>query len=277
MNEIVFNTGETATELKKEYNPEGSLMRRIQLRLLDMLIYFDKACKEIGVNYRIDSGIVLGAVRHGGFIPWDDDIDVAIDNFSEYKRLCDYLKKHPHPQYVLQDDSTDKGHFKYWSTLRDLNSEYIHLEKGDDELDRMLQYRGLQIDIFPLEAGIIRPLYLRYAELNRREKWAMLEYNFNKVKIIHSVRKYICNPILRCISRLLGNKNFYMYSYGMSFKYRYIHKNILLPYQPILFEGREFPGPAKPVEYCKVLYGNYLDLPPKEERNNHNVTYRIWD
>ena len=79
MADLIFNTGETPEDLKQEYNPEGSLKRRIQTRLLDMLIYFDKVCKEIGVDYRLDSGLVLGAIRHEGFIPWDDDIDVAID------------------------------------------------------------------------------------------------------------------------------------------------------------------------------------------------------
>lgn len=277
MTNLVFNTGETSEDLRNIYNPEGSLKRRIQLRLLDMLVYFDKVCKEIGVDYRLDSGLVLGAIRHGGFIPWDDDIDVAIDNHSDYKRLCNYLKKHPHPQYVLQDDTTDKCHIKYWSTLRDLKSEYIHLEKGEDKLDRMLQFRGLQIDIFPCEKGIIQPLYLKYAKLNRKEYWALFEKKYYKMKAIHSVRKYICNPILRCVSRFWGDSQFVMYSYGLPFKYRYIPKDVLLPHRPILFEGIEFPGPAQPERYCEVIYGDYMNLPPAEDRNNHNVTYRIWD
>lgn len=277
MADLIFNTGETPDDLKKEYNPEGSLKRRIQTRLLDMLIYFDKVCKEIGVDYRLDSGLVLGAIRHGGFIPWDDDIDVAIDNHSDYKRLCDYFKKHPHSQYVLQDDTTDKCHIKYWSTLRDLNSEYIHLEEGADRLDRMLKYRGLQIDIFPCEKGIIRSLYLKYAKLNRNENWALLENKYNKMKAIHSVRKYICSPVLRFVSRFFGNNQYIMYSYGLPFKYRYIPKDVILPHRPIIFEGMEFPGPAKPEKYCEIIYGNYMNLPPVEERNNHNVTYRIWD
>ena len=277
MGEFIFNTGETAEELKNKYNPEGSLRRRIQLRLMDMLVYFDNVCKDIGVNYRIDSGIVLGAVRHGGFIPWDDDMDVAIDNYRDYKRLCDYLKNNPHPQYVLQDDTTDKGHFKYWSTLRDLKSEYIHMDYGEDVLDKMLKYRGLQIDIFPFEAGIIRPVYLYYAKLNRKEKWAMIENNYRKMKVIHSIRKYVCNPCLRCLSRFFGNPKYYMYSYGSPFKYRLIPRDVLIPYKSIMFEGLELPGPAKPKDYCKILYGDYMSLPLIKERNSHNVTYRIWD
>lgn len=273
---MVYNTGETSQELKEKYNPEGSLKRKVQLRLLDMLLYIDKICKENNIDYRLDSGNVLGAVRHGGFIPWDDDVDVAIEDYRDYKRLCKYLKKHPHPQYILQDDVTDRAHIKYWNTLRDLKSEYIHLENGEDELDKMLNYRGLQIDIFPFEAGVIPSLYFRYAELNRKEKWALLEHKYNKVRIIHSVRKYICNPILYLFSRLFGDKNFFMHSYGAPFKSR-IPQNILLPHKPILFEGYVFPGPADPYKYCETVYGEYMDLPPIEKRDHHNVTYRIWD
>lgn len=272
----MFNTGETAEELKEKYNPEGGLRRKVQLRLLDMLIYFDKICKEINVDYRIDSGNILGAVRHGGFIPWDDDLDVAIENYGDYKRLCNFLKTHPHPQFVLQDDTTDQGHIKYWNTLRDLKSEYIHLDEGEDLLDKMLKYRGLQIDIFPFEAGVIPSLYFRYANLNRIEKWALLEHKHYKVKIIRLFRKRIINPLLHIASRLFGDKHFYMYSYGAAFKAR-IPKDVLLPHRPIMFEGLEFPGPADPQKYCEVVYGNFMDLPPVDKRDHHLVTYKIWD
>lgn len=98
----IFNTGESAKELKEEYNPEGSLLRKAQLRMLDMLLYIDKICKDNGILYRLDGGNVLGAVRHGGFIPWDDDVDIVLD-VKNFKKLCRYLEKHPHPHYKIQN------------------------------------------------------------------------------------------------------------------------------------------------------------------------------
>ncbi|MCD8203323.1 MAG: LicD family protein, partial [Prevotella sp.] len=121
---MIYNTGETSEQLKAEYNPEGSILRKAQLRMLDMLIYFDEVCKKIGVDYRIDSGNVLGAVRHGGFIPWDDDMDVVVD-LKDYKRLCNYMLEHPHSQYVLQCKKTDPEFYNFWNVLRDTKSEYI--------------------------------------------------------------------------------------------------------------------------------------------------------
>ena len=270
----VFNTGETAQGLKEMYNPEGSLKRRVQLRLLDMLLYLDKVCKENGIDYRIDGGTVLGAVRHGGFIPWDDDVDVVIENRKDYKKLCCCLKNHPHPQYVLQNDETDEGCIKYWSTLRDLKSEYVHSDPYERAIDSKMNYRGLQIDIFPYVAGVIPSLYFRYAKLSRRERYNIV-HHYMKARVLHLIRKHICNPLLHIVSRLFGDKNMYMHSYGEGFPCRF-PKSVLLPHKSIMFEGHEFPGPANPELFCEILYHDYLSLPPLDKRISHLVTYKLW-
>ena len=67
---------EIQAKLREKFNPDGSMLRKQQLRMLEILLYIDKVCKENNINYWLSSGTLLGAVRHGGFIPWDDDLDI---------------------------------------------------------------------------------------------------------------------------------------------------------------------------------------------------------
>ena len=75
--------------LREQYNPDGSTLRRAQLRMLDMLKFLDRVCRENGIRYWIDFGTLLGAVRHDGFIPWDDDTDVCMlkEDADAFKRV----------------------------------------------------------------------------------------------------------------------------------------------------------------------------------------------
>ena len=270
----IFNTGETAEQLKATYNPDGSTLRAVQERLLDMLLYLDKVCKTINVPYRLDGGNVLGALRHDGFIPWDDDLDVAIEE-KHYKRLCDYLKTHPHPRYVLQSTETDKGSLRFWCTIRDTKSEYIH--RRPISLNDAFKYRGLQIDLFSMHRKQI-PFLHRAADIfYRYTVMKIIGHSFFLAKLCFDIQRYIIHPVFYFISRIFGNSNMYMFAYGTPFKYRF-PKDVVLPYKNMNYEGHAFPGPANPEEYCAIHYGpNYGDLPDKDHRNHHDVVYVLTD
>ncbi len=270
---MIFNTGETSEELREKYNPEGSILRKCQLRMLDMLIYLDKVCREIGVDYCLESGNILGSLRHGGFIPWDDDIDIHVSR-KDYKKLCSYLKEHPHEQFVLQDEYTDKGFIEAnWAVLRDLRSEYIQ----ETNLHNIRKFKGLQIDIFVIDKGIIPCLYILMQKISTVRYRCIDKGYLKAARCINALSKYILIPLCRIIGSIFGNKNLLMYECGYGFKYRRIHKDILLPHKEIFFEGYNFLGPADPKKYCELIYGDYMKIPPIEKRDHHQARYNIWD
>ena len=77
-------------ELKARFNPDGSLLRREQMVMLEMVTELDRICKKYNIQYFLYWGTLLGAIRHNGFIPWDDDLDVAVMR-QDYKKLLKVL------------------------------------------------------------------------------------------------------------------------------------------------------------------------------------------
>jgi hypothetical protein len=99
-------------ELRQRYNPDGSQLRRHQMRMLDILIEVDRICKKHHISYWLSSGTLIGALRHNGFIPWDDDLDIEMMR-SDYLRLMEVLPQELPEWLALQSDKTDPAYFYF--------------------------------------------------------------------------------------------------------------------------------------------------------------------
>lgn len=260
-------------KLRKQFNPDGSDIRKAQLKMLELLRFLDKICKENNLTYFLSGGTLLGAARHGGFIPWDDDVDVYMPRKDALK-LKKIMGNKIHEGFViLQNTSTDPNYLNSsWMTLRDINSEYL----SDEICHQRLKYRGFQVDIFIIEKGISeiinKPLTWMHSQLifrpwvGRKMKYFRFLSNFH-----HRIFDNIITPFLRIFK---FNKK-YGIGYGNLF-HLYYDPETLFPIKEIEFEGYYFYAPNNIDKFLTYQYGNWRELPPKNKRMTaHNFKFKI--
>ena len=135
---------EEQQQLRERFSPDGSLLRRQQLRMLELLLEVDSICKHHQIRYWLSSGTLIGAARHAGFIPWDDDLDIEM-LLEDYERLMRVLPDELPPTMALQSTRTDKNYFYFYAKVRDRRSFLAE----SNHYDRVWKERGIYIDIFP--------------------------------------------------------------------------------------------------------------------------------
>lgn len=260
-----------ADELKARFNPEGSPLRRQQLVMLEMVKVLDRICKKHNIPYFLYGGTLLGAVRHNGFIPWDDDLDVGLMR-KDYQRLMKVLPDELPPHIILQTNQTDKNYFYFFAKLRDTRS---FLDEG--AYDRAFNYRGIFIDIFPFDKLQLPLQQLKlqsYAyTLYRNGKGS--EAALRKIRALTWFNRKISFPVLRFISRLTGGKTL-TYDFGIPFHIVYDEKDIF-PLTTHEFEGVQLSVPGDSDHMLRSQFGNYMRLPNLDNVEHHVVTLEFFD
>ena len=252
-------------ELRARFNPDGSPLRRQQMVMLDMVKVLDSICKKYDIPYFLYGGTLLGAIRHNGFIPWDDDLDVAMLR-NDYKRLLKVLPDELPEHMVLQTNDTDKNYFFFVGKLRDKRS---FLDEGS--FDRVFKERGIFIDIFPLDLLLPWTQKLRFQSLayNFFRKGNASGSAMRKIRALTWFNRHVSFPLLRGISRFSGTKAL-MCDYGIPFHNVY-NLNDVFDLTTHDFEGVQLPVPGNSHNMLQTMFGDYMQLPDDLDNVYHHV------
>lgn len=250
----------------------------IQSKLLEMAKKFHNFCVENGLKYFMIGGTQLGAVRHKGFIPWDDDMDFGMPR-EDYEKLLSIRDKLS--EYEFKEYRHDEG-FKYaFTKMYDPNTTYIEKLGGESEF-----IGGLYIDVFPLDGA---GNSLKKAEKKyKRMKLTKLVLNGNLAQ--HYSDNRLKNFLVKFVKNIKTSKIFdygyntykkYTYEgskivgnlYGIKYKKELMAKEIFGT--PVLydFEDTQFYGVSDYDAYLTRIYGDYMTLPPVEKRERHAIDF----
>lgn len=241
-----------------------------QRALYSILQEFDRVCKELDINYMLFAGTMLGAVRHKGFIPWDDDLDVIMLREDYDRFLSGAEKVLDAEKFFLQKEFSEHWPL-FFSKLR-LNKTTC-LEKYHPK-DRLI-HQGIYIDIFPCDkaAGTEIGRKLQFAaskvviakSLDKRG----YETDSKKKKLFIALCRFLpMKPFLWITKKGSSESDFYhsFLAAASGYSKNIYPKKWLDERTEMEFENGKFPVSAHYDELLKVLYGEYMVLPPEEER-----------
>jgi lipopolysaccharide cholinephosphotransferase len=257
-------------------NAEGVGMENSQLHqqhqkaLLSLLTEFDRVCKELHIPYVLFAGTMLGAVRHGGFIPWDDDLDIMMlrSDYDRFLKEADQVLDRE--KFFLQKEFSDHWPM-FFSKLR-LNGTTC-LEKYHPKDPKV--HQGVYIDLFPCDDGAKSELGRKlqfYASkiviaksLDRRG----YETNSRKKKLFMAACRLLpAKPFLKFVKK--GEKDgkmLHSFLGGASGYQKSVYPRYWFEERTVLsFEGKEYPISAHYHEMLTTLYGDYMTLPPEDQR-----------
>lgn len=247
--------------------------------LLDMLKWFHSFCEGNGLRYYALGGTMLGAARHGGFIPWDDDVDVGMPR-KDYDKLAKLLEENPNERYVLETPNTSgKDCFYPFSKLYDTHTTLIENTKAKIK-------RGIFLDIFPLD-GIGKSLK------ESRKNYKNIDFTYNLLlskasavskgrsfyknvavvvfKLIPINTKKILRKLVEKCSRYAWEDCLWVGNLVGAWRFNEVMpKAYFGTPQKYTFEDAEIYGVENADAYLTSLYGDWRKLPPKEKRISHH-------
>ena len=251
-------------------------LREIQLYKLGILEDIAAICDKNGIKYILHYGTLLGAIRHDGYIPWDDDVDIAVP-WNDYNKLIEIINKEYSEKYFVQNMWTNKNlpipgtqirvngttcmpvkqasYDIHWGMCIDI---FVLVATETDEKKRLKRQKNINFAMALLEDDYRKMMQLRAS--GRRQKLINMIPDGIRHRIIDAiVKKYAHDPEENgLVSPLTYPEIVYQYS------------DILVTEKHV-FEGKEFSIPKGYDKVLKIEYGDYMKLPPEDQRGGHDL------
>lgn len=246
---------ETQNQLHQKYNPDGSELRLLQNHLLLLLDYFDKICQDNNIKYWLSSGTCLGSIRHGGFIPWDDDIDVEMLR-EDYLKFIKVWKDNN--DFVLQTYKNDLYYTEPFAKLR-LRNTYV----SEGYVTSLYRHKGIFLDIFIMEQSNAIVAHICHFLLGSLRH---LSFHLKSNCIINfgfKLLKNCCFGVIDCLRlfNFLSNGKELRHTIGTGVVRNVRNKEDIFPLGQAKFENSTYPIPGNVDSYLKKMYGDYMEIP----------------
>jgi len=249
-------------------------IKDVQNKILEIMKFIDKVCRNHGIVYCIMGGTALGAVRHGGFIPWDDDLDIFMipENYEKFKAVFNQINS---DKFVLQEWKIVNDYLEY-AKIRMNGTTFIE----EVFKDRKDMHHGIYVDIMilhrcPTNRFIQKVIYyeskyvtlLALSRRNWKPKNQMQKVALSVLKILPN--KFISNQCYKQIYKYENLMSDFVYCYFITkakFNQGIFDRKIFEDPIGVPFEDTVLMGPTKIKKYLELRYGDYMKLPSKEQQ-----------
>lgn len=266
---------------------ERELLRKVQLTQLEIAKEIKRVCEENGIGYFLCCGTLLGAVRHQGFIPWDDDLDIGMLR-ADYEKFCSIAPEKLRPQFCMQSWYTEPAYALPFGKVRMRNTLYMEA-KGS-----LLEENGFYVDIFPFDnapvdaaeqgkhakklCGLFRMKLMKSGwkpwmendRVNWKKRIGYLYYQLSAALSSSAdlVSRYDALAVSQPESGVLCRQR------GLS-RLDCYQKEWYEAFTELSFEGESFRVPANYDAVLTAQFGDYMQLPPEDQRENRHQIVKV--
>lgn len=263
-------------------------LRKVQMAQLDIAKEIKRVCEENGIKYHLDSGSLLGAVRHKGFIPWDDDMDFGMLR-EDYDKFLKIAPEKLNSDYFLQTWHSDPYYPYAFAKIRKLGTVFQETAMINSEAHNELYVDIFPYDNFPDDAALQKKqgrkiMLYRFAILTKRKAAPWLNHSkpFERFLVRCKYLPAIIFSLFHDTEHMISKMEEIMVWHNNARTSRYypqgaskygkwtISSTCFDEYVQLPFEDTTFSAPAGYEKYLTEAYGNYMKLPPEDKRENHH-------